>query len=79
VYSDCPASFSIAGTAAPYSQLAGVLAGFAFLGITLILTRQGGGPSNRPSGESGILLALLCAFIGLVVAAVEYAVLAGEQ
>ena len=73
-------SFDISHTAAELSQLAGVLAGFAFFAVIFVLTNHG----NRPPNEGGsarfdyALLALFCATFGLAITAVQYAMLAGE-
>ena len=64
-----------------YSQLTGVLAGFAFAGLLLILTHQ---LEHARTGESSTRLTtamrlLLSAFVGLVLASLSYALISGEQ
>ncbi len=77
------AAFDNAATAGLYSQLTGVLAGFAFAGLVLIVTHRldRGGPA--PAGafqratDSAVAL-LFSAFVGLVLTSLSYAVIAGE-
>jgi hypothetical protein len=76
-------SFNIAATAALYSQLAGVLAGFAFAALILLLTvRLSPSPAGTtPPSTSPFARptrVLVVAFIGLVLTSVNYAVLAGD-
>ena len=60
-----------------YSQLAGVLAGFAFAGIIAILTLTF---SSRAGGALSIgLPPLLSAFLGLTVSSLNYALISGES
>src|SRR5262245_41645786 len=80
-------TFDISGTAALYSQLSGVLAAFAFGAIALVLpgSHRRGQPDDSPDSgvddrrDEHVLLALVAAFLSLIVATVEYAVLAGER
>src|SRR4051794_5322663 len=68
-----------------YSTLAGVLAGFAFVAVTYVLTGlQAQGPSidrgrERRSTENTIIVSLFCAFFALVITAFMYAGLAAER
>jgi hypothetical protein len=80
-------SFDVTGSAALYSQMAGVLAAFAFGAVSLVLPgmhrRNSGGTLRdaevRARSDSQVLLALISAFLGLIVATLQYAVLAGER
>lgn len=74
--------FNISTTAGLYSQLAGVLAGFAFAALILLLTGRIT-PGSTGATTSGHAFAratrvLVVAFIGLVITSVDYAVLAGD-
>lgn len=76
--------FDYSKSAGYFSQLAGVLAGFAFLAITLLLNRQHRRGTNADAAQehqqdAQIVAALGCALLGLVAAAAMYALLAGEQ
>lgn len=70
--------FDVAATAGLYSQLAGVLAGFAFAALVVILT-------SRLTADHGLLVSsqtthtLVCCFVGLVLVSLAYSVLAGES
>jgi hypothetical protein len=76
--------FDFSQAASNYSQLAGVLAGFAFLAIMLVLNRQ-----HRRGGESDaareyeqdtrFVTALASACVGLITAATLFSLLSGEQ
>jgi hypothetical protein len=76
--------FDFSQSAGNYSQLAGVLAGFAFLAIMLVLSRQ-----HRRASESDALreyeqdnrfvTALACACLGLITAAALFSLLSGEE
>ncbi|MEB3034588.1 hypothetical protein [[Mycobacterium] nativiensis] len=77
--------FDISIVARNYAQLAGVLAGFAFVVINLVLDRayrrRGDGVPDPREVEHETLtgVALMNAFLGLFLAAVQYSLLAGEQ
>ena len=76
--------FDYSKSAGYFSQLAGVLAGFTFLAITLLLNRQHRRGTEADAAEEHrqddqIVTALGCALLGLVTAAALYALLAGEQ
>jgi hypothetical protein len=78
----CPsAHFSAATSAGFYAQLTGLLAGFAFAAMVVILgPPRGDGPSKeRSRADGGVLLALIAAFVALVFATLTYSVLAGED
>lgn len=93
----CPLWFGsdFSAIAVSYAQLAGTLAGFAFVAITLIMNRSHRGAAESASPASGgrpqplspeereqderVLIALICSFLSLVLAAVEYAFLSGER
>jgi hypothetical protein len=76
-------SFDIATTAGALSQLAGVLAGFAFFAVIFVLTNAkavGRSPTERAHAQfDQALLALFCATFGLAITAIQFAILAGEQ
>jgi hypothetical protein len=79
-------TFDISGSASLYSQMAGVLAAFAFGAIALVLPgdhkgrrSSADGPNDNDSSDLTVLLALVGAFMSLILATVEYAVLAGER
>ncbi|OBI75785.1 hypothetical protein [Mycobacterium asiaticum] len=69
-----------------YAQFAGILAGFAFVVINLVLDR-----AYRRRGDSRVLdpreaqhenqvgIALVCAFLGLILTTLRYSLLAGES
>ncbi|MFG3557246.1 hypothetical protein ACGGAQ_22950 [Micromonospora sp. NPDC047557] len=76
---DCPSLINIAVISGYYSQMSGVLAGFAFTAMVFLLrpakrTRREG-RKRRAGGE---LLALFAAFVALVITTLIYSVLAGE-
>ncbi len=78
--------FDISIVARNYAQLAGVLAGFAFVVINLVLDR---GYRRRADGKQRAAhevehetltgVALMNAFLGLFLAAIQYSLLAGEN
>ena len=78
--------FDISIVARNYAQLAGVLAGFAFVVINLVLDRSyrrrgEGKPRAAYEVEHETLtgVALMNAFLGLFLAAIQYSLLAGEN
>ena len=78
--------FDISIVARNYAQLAGVLAGFAFVVINLVLDRgyrrRGDGKTRAPhetEHETLTGVALMSAFLGLFLAAIQYSLLAGEN
>jgi hypothetical protein len=78
--------FDISIVARNYAQFAGVLAGFAFVVINLVLDRA---YRRRSDGKSRAArevehetltgVALMNAFLGLFLSAVQYSLLAGEN
>ena len=76
--------FDYSKSAGYFSQLAGTLAGFTFLAITLLLSRQHRRDTEADIAQEHrqddqIVTALGCALLGLITAAALYALLAGEQ
>jgi hypothetical protein len=78
--------FDISIVARSYAQLAGVLAGFAFVVINLVLDRsyrRRGDGKSRAAHEVGhetlTGVALMNAFLGLFLSAIQYSLLAGEN
>jgi hypothetical protein len=76
--------FDYSKSAGYFSQLAGVLAGFTFLAMTLLLNRQHRRETDvdatqEHQQDEQIVTALGCALLGLITAAALYALLAGEQ
>lgn len=78
--------FDISIVARNYAQLAGVLAGFAFVVINLVLDRgyrrRGDGKSRAAheiEHETLTGVALMSAFLGLFLSAIQYSLLAGEN
>jgi hypothetical protein len=76
--------FDISKTAASYSQMASVFTGFAFLAMTIVLSRRDYNPRlkftpRQLDQDKRTVIALLCAFTGLLVATVEYSIIAGES
>lgn len=86
---DCPIwqQFDFSVAAGLFSQLAGVLAGFAFVGITLKLNSQTGqsgnsttaGIDSREIDSERFLTGLGCAFVGLIAAAALYATISASK
>jgi hypothetical protein len=79
---DSQPHFDIAQTAGFYSQLAGVLAGFAFAAIMVLLTARMA-PPTKPESEvqpfSGATRLLVVSLMGLILASLNYAILAGDS
>jgi hypothetical protein len=78
--------FDISIVARNYAQLAGVLAGFAFVVINLVLDRgyrrrSDGKPRGAAEVEHEALtgVALMSAFLGLFLSAIQYSLLSGEN
>jgi hypothetical protein len=76
--------FDISKTAGAYSQMASVFTGFAFLAMTIVLSRRDYNPNlkftpRQLDQDKRTVIALLCAFTGLLVATVEYSIIAGES
>ncbi|MGN6253662.1 MAG: hypothetical protein ACTHO8_01595 [Solirubrobacterales bacterium] len=78
-------SFDAATTASALSQLAGVLAGFAFFAVIFILTSTAAAEHRSqsrklaPADYDEALLTLFCATFGLAITAIQYAIIAGER
>jgi hypothetical protein len=77
--------FDVSLVARSYAQLTGILAGFAFVVINLVLDRayrrRGDARSLEPrevEHESQVGIALVCAFLGLFLTTLRYSLLAGE-
>jgi len=76
--------FDFSQAAGNYSQLAGVLAGFAFLAIMLVLNRQHRRGDAADSAieyqqDNRYITALASACVGLITAATLFSLLSGEQ
>jgi hypothetical protein len=76
--------FDYSKSAGYFSQLAGVLAGFTFLAMTLLLSRQHRRDTDVDAAQEHrqdeqMVTALGCALLGLITAAALYALLAGAQ
>jgi hypothetical protein len=76
--------FDFSQAAGNYSQLAGVLAGFAFLAIMLVLNRQhrrgiGTDTATEYLQDNRFITALGSACVGLITAATLFSLLSGEQ
>ena len=78
--------FDISIVARSYAQLTGILSGFAFVVINLVLDRayrrRGDGRSPSPhesEHETQVGIALVCAFLGLILTTLRYSLLAGES
>lgn len=85
---DCPLwqDFDFSAAAGLYSQLAGVLAGFAFMAITLVLNRSHrrealgvADPAEERIQDSRCIAAMACAFLGLVATTTMYATASAER
>ncbi|GIG93363.1 hypothetical protein [Plantactinospora endophytica] len=76
---NCPRLLDLAEISALYAQLTGVLAGFAFTALVVLLTpTQVDERRSRRSRDNGLLLALFAAFVALVIASLRYSISAGE-
>jgi hypothetical protein len=75
----CPPPVDLATIAENYGQLTGVLAGFAFTALVLVLTPSANGRRQAKGGDTGAPLSLLIAFISLIVTTLLYSLLAGEN
>lgn len=78
--------FDISIVARSYAQFTGILAGFAFVVINLVIDRayrrRGEGRPLEPrevEHETQVGIALVCAFLGLFLTTLRYALLAGES
>lgn len=76
----CPPLFDLASIAGNYGQMTGVLAGFAFTALVLLMTpTQAAERAGRQRHEGGAALALFGGFVALVVVTLLYSVLAGDD
>ncbi|MEB3983394.1 hypothetical protein OQ968_19260 [Mycobacterium sp. 663a-19] len=78
--------FDMSIVARTYAQFTGILAGFAFVVINLVLDRayrrRGEGHSPEPrevEHDTQVGIALVCAFLGLFLTTLRYGLLAGES
>jgi hypothetical protein len=81
---DLDVDFDISKTAGAYAQMASVFTGFAFLAMTIVLSRRDTNPSDeftprQLDQDKRTVIALLCAFTGLLVATVLYSLITGES
>jgi hypothetical protein len=72
-----PLDFEIAETAGFYSQLAGVLSGFAFAALLFLVT-NGSGWAGRDVDPKLTLRLVVAVFVSLVLTSLSYAMLAGD-
>jgi hypothetical protein len=70
-------SFDVAAAASLYSQLSGVLAGFAFAALLVFLVSSSGSTS-APSEGAAVATSLICALVALIICALLFAILAAE-
>jgi hypothetical protein len=70
-------NFNIETTAGFYSQLAGVLAGFAFTALMFLAATRVSSP-NRGHAFADAIRILIAAFLSLVLTSLDYAIFAGE-
>jgi hypothetical protein len=74
--------FSDAEAGALYSQLSGVLAGFSFAGLIVLVTSRLDGskrPQHIEDAMDRSLVLLLASFLGLTITSLGYAVVGGEM
>jgi hypothetical protein len=73
----CPAElpYTFSSIAKAWGSFAGILAGFAFAAVVQTLTR----PTDDKDRDAHVVVALVSAFIGLLLATMLYAVLSGEN
>jgi hypothetical protein len=73
--------FDITKASGYYSQMAGVLAGFAFAAIILLIQSQPLGQPNQQQRANlqKVLISFITAFLGLVITTFLYAVVSGEE
>src|SRR5262249_31986963 len=78
---DCPGLRDLAATSGYYCQMTGVLAGFAFSAMIILLPPIGRTDERNFKGRTpgnGVLLTLLVAFIALGIATLSYSLLGGD-
>jgi hypothetical protein len=78
VISHCPPLADITTIAGFYSQLAGVVAGFAFTAIMFLAATRVSSPDRGHAFADAIRI-LVAAFISLVLTSLDYAIFAGNQ
>jgi hypothetical protein len=78
VLSHCPPLSNITSTAGFYSQLAGVLAGFAFTALMFLAATRVSSPDRGHAFADAIRI-LVAAFISLVLTSLNYAIFAGNS
>jgi hypothetical protein len=76
--------FDISKTGHSYSEMASALTGFAFLAMTIVLSRRDDNPREKFTPrqldqDKRTVIALLCAFTGLLIATVAYSIINGES
>jgi hypothetical protein len=76
----CPSHLNDAAVAGYYSQMTGVLAGFAFTAMIFLMTSaERVEISSNPKVRNGaVVLTLITAFVSLLITTLTYAVLAGQ-
>lgn len=75
----CAPLVDLAAIAENYGQLTGVLAGFAFTALVLVLTPSQASRRQAEGRDTGAPLSLLIAFISLILTTLLYSLLAGEN
>src|SRR5580698_2559783 len=77
----CPPILDFATISGYYAQMTGVLAGFAFTALVVLMSpTQVDERENQGNGkDDGVLLTLFAAFIALLMATLTYSVLAGDN
>jgi hypothetical protein len=70
-------NFNITTTAGLYSQLAGILAGFAFTALMFLAATRVSAP-NRGHAFADAIRILIAAFLSLVLTSLDYAIFAGQ-
>ncbi|MFG1611082.1 hypothetical protein [Actinoplanes sp. NPDC049265] len=77
---NCTELVKLASIAENYGQMTGVLAGFAFTGLVILLTPNTSDHARSVSTRgSGVPLALFVSFISLVLTTLLYSVMAGDS
>lgn len=78
VLSERPGAIDFSTTAELYSQLAGLLAGFAFAGLVALVTAQLSGGASTPRAFQSFV-PLVGAFTGLISSSLNYAIIASTK
>lgn len=71
--------FDISGVASNYQEIAGILAGFTFAAVTVVLDRSHSLDRRGAEYEKLTGIALVAAFLGLLFASFQYGILSGER